>query len=119
MKSGIEYIAEERQRQVSEEGWTKEHDDKHTDRSLAMAAALYATPERLYRVNVREYVITAKDPWPWHDLIEPPRGGHFISIPAWDKRIKHSEFRRLQIAGALIAAELDRKIRAGEGPDDE
>lgn len=29
MKTGIEMIAEERQRQVDAKGWTSEHDDTH------------------------------------------------------------------------------------------
>ncbi len=44
MKTGIELIAQERQRQVSEEGWTAEHDDGHTDQELARAASCYANP---------------------------------------------------------------------------
>ena len=37
-------VAAERRRQVKEEGWTPEHDDKHNDPArLANAAACYAT----------------------------------------------------------------------------
>ena len=35
MKTGIELIAEERQRQIEVEGWTADHDKWHTDESLA------------------------------------------------------------------------------------
>jgi hypothetical protein len=35
-------VLAERQRQISAEGWTPEHDDKHTDGDLALAAACYA-----------------------------------------------------------------------------
>lgn len=42
MKTGIELIAEERQRQITEEGWTPEHDINHTNGQLASAAACYA-----------------------------------------------------------------------------
>ena len=45
MKTGIDLIAEERQRQISVEGWTPQHDDTHTDNSLAKAAACYAMPK--------------------------------------------------------------------------
>lgn len=38
----IEDIAEERNRQIHREGFTLSHDDEHTDRSLAAAAATYA-----------------------------------------------------------------------------
>jgi hypothetical protein len=40
--SGIELIAAERERQVSVEGWTPEHDDKHDSGSLVAAAVTYA-----------------------------------------------------------------------------
>jgi hypothetical protein len=36
------------------------------------------------------------DAWPWSRN--------------WDKRDKHSRTRRLEIAGALIAAEIDRLV---------
>ena len=35
VKSAIQLIAEERQRQIDQEGWTEEHDDQHTDCSIA------------------------------------------------------------------------------------
>lgn len=38
------------------------------------------------------------DPWPW-DV-------------AWDKRYKHDRLKQLAIAGALIAAEIDRLERS-------
>jgi hypothetical protein len=38
-----------------------------------------------------------------------------ISVDAWDKREKHSRIRRLEIAGALIAAEIDRLTADGNG----
>ena len=39
MKTGIELIAEERKRQIEEEGWTAEHDDQQTDGEIAEAAS--------------------------------------------------------------------------------
>lgn len=95
--TGVELIAAERDRQISHEGWTPDHDDKHTDESLAMAAALYAAPELLY--SIRNYtdasvVFTVRNPWPWDKC--------------QDKRYDHPRKRCLEIAGALIAAELDR-----------
>lgn len=49
MKTGTELIAEERQRQIEKENWTKEHDATHTDESLAIVASLYALPEYMDR----------------------------------------------------------------------
>lgn len=43
-------------------------------------------------------------PWPWSD--------------AWDKRKKHDRIRQLSIAGALIAAEINRLLAAKGGETD-
>lgn len=40
--TAIEEIATERRRQIEGENWSLDHDDKHIDRSLAMAAACAA-----------------------------------------------------------------------------
>lgn len=111
MPSGIELIAAERQRQIEKEGWTAEHDEQHAYGELAMAAALYASPKQLYEMSRDgSWTVTFSDPWPWWDEKEGPRGGSF-TVPAWDKRKKHNRLRRLVIAGALIAAEIDRLQR--------
>jgi hypothetical protein len=95
--SGVELIAAERRRQVEAEGWTLEHDDQHTDRSLARAAACYAYPPG----------ITASGPvpnhWPWD--------------PEWWKPDPDDSIHNLVRAGALIAAEIDRLQRLEEVPD--
>jgi hypothetical protein len=88
MKTGIELIAEERQRQISVEGWTPEHDSQHTDGSLAVAASCYALPENYDR---GEYVDNL---WLWEE--------------SWWKPTPENRIRELQKAGALIAAEIDR-----------
>lgn len=105
--TGIEAIAAERQRQIEKEGWTPEHDDEHDDGSLALVAAILATPHHLFRQDVEEFddgtkVVTFSDPWPpsWHD--------------AWDKRGEADRKRLIEIAGALLAAEYDRLTRAGQ-----
>jgi len=84
--SGIELIAAERKRQIEGEGCTSEHDDQHTDGSLKQAAIAYLGGT-----------------WPksWS------RQG--------DKRKEHGPIRRLVIAGALIAAEIDRLLRRHQG----
>jgi hypothetical protein len=113
--SGIERIAAERQRQVEREGWTPKHDDKHDSDELSLAAIAYASP---LPVKVEAYIIPPCgcrsagechhvfgkkkwiDPWPWES--------------EWDKRKQHPRLRRLEIAGALIAAEIDRLLRSVE-----
>lgn len=95
MKTGIELIAEERQRQIKEEGWTESHDKLHTEGELANAAAYYALTETM--INIMD-ISWGNDMhlhiWPF-DL-------------KWLKRTPNNRIRELQKAGALIAAEIDR-----------
>lgn len=115
-RPAIAEVAAERRRQVEKEGWSERHDDQHTDRSMALAAALYASPIDLKEVEVRANGdIFVSDPWPWK-FIAPvdSRGG---SGNAWDKRQKHDQRRRLVIAAALIIAEIERIDRAQETSD--
>ncbi|KKN08166.1 hypothetical protein LCGC14_1059430 [marine sediment metagenome] len=120
MKTGIERITAERERQVEEEGWTPEHDAEHGSGELAMAASCYASPLDIRAeidvpvdcgcreadcphtspFGTRQTVFKWADPFPW---------------PDWDKRGKHSRMRQLEIAGALVAAEIDRLLVAVDG----
>ena len=88
--SGAAMIAAERQRQIVGEGWTPEHDDKHTMAELAYAAACYILSTS--SVNVNRF-------WPrrW--------------ATKWWK--PSTRIRDLTKAGALIAAEIDRLRRTG------
>lgn len=95
MKTGIELIAEERQRQIEKEGWTAEHDAEHKEGELANAAAYYAMTEDTI------------------DFIDNEWGNdmHLHIWPfelKWLKRTPENRVRELQKAGALIAAEIDR-----------
>lgn len=96
--SGAELIAQERQRGIDDEGWDNEHDDDHTDESLARAAAHYASPGPAKMMKSGRLV----NMWPssWASW--------------WDKKKNKSRTRQLVIAGALIAAEIDRLQRAEE-----
>lgn len=97
--TGSSLIAQERARQIQREGWTDEHDDEHTDGELAIAAGCYALPGDYKVCKIAPDGIPIRiDAWPW--AIE------------FDKRDKHGAKRRLVVAGALIAAEIDRLIRA-------
>ena len=107
MGGGAYLIDQERGRQIHEKGYSAEHDDKHVNGELALAAACYA----VYGVKDGDaYFEVAKlftgkregcyeEGWPWD--------------PEWDKREDHPRIKRLVIAGALIAAEIDRLLRAG------
>lgn len=102
MKTAIELIAEERARQISVEGFDASHDDKHDDNQLANAAACYALDYRhsereIWDKPLLDYL------WPWE--------------PEWWKP-EESRVRNLVKAGALIAAEIDRRQRAANGSDE-
>jgi hypothetical protein len=86
MKTSIELIADERQRQVVL-AWTPEHDDDHTDESLRVNAA------RLAVKGTDAVVIDQANRCVWNCVNEPDK------------------VRQLVIAGALIAAEIDRLQR--------
>jgi len=109
-KTGAELISIERERQMSEEGWTAEHDDEHTEGELALVAVCYATPLPIFIKKEHGTNIGFVDPWPWFDEVEVTRygDGARTKVKVWDKRKKHSKLRKLIIAGALIAAEIDR-----------
>ena len=92
--SGAALIAAERERQLVVEGWLSEHDDEHTDRSLAVAAAIYAQQAG---VDWAPYEVPVG--WPWDEQWWKPTG---------------DAIRDLTKAGALIAAEIDRLQRAKE-----
>lgn len=107
----IEEIAVERQRQVDTEGWVIEHDDEHTDGSLADVAACYAATTRTFKAEEcvgRDYEVftTYRDLWP----------------SSWDDQWWKPKERRRDLirAAALIVAEIERidritRLRAGAG----
>ncbi len=117
-RTGSQRIADERKRQIEKEGYDAKHDAEHGDGSLALAAALYATPVRLYERDDFAAGVSFRDPWPWENgdgRPYPNRGNvvapnHTLSAA---KRI-----RQLEKAGALIAAEIDRLLtpEPGEKP---
>lgn len=112
---GIDLIAEERARQISQEGWTAAHDDEHRGAEMATAAACYSLPARqrsledaYIEMNAARgcgdpaipYTIKVRVPlrWPWD--------------AEWWKPTPDDRIRELVKAGALIAAEIDRLRRA-------
>jgi len=105
---GAALIHNERMRQIEDEGWSPEHDDSHTDQSLACAATCYAMPPKRGEPPEFDY---RRSFWP-------------DSLPSkWFKPSRGNRTRELAKAGALIAAEMDRLFRleakqAGEPSDD-
>lgn len=111
IKTGVELISAERQRQIEVEGWTAEHDAEHDAGELAMAAACYAAPEKIYIVRDFANAIHFVDPWPFEDRWDKRYGygdenGNVLPDP-----ITYSNDEQIDLlvkAGALIAAEIDR-----------
>ena len=97
--TGIEIIAQERQRQITVEGWTPEHDDNHEDGELAVVAALYALPKGYRNIHAGPNGISNilrvlfPSTWDWFK---------------WWKPTPENRIKELAKAGALIAAEIDR-----------
>lgn len=92
--SGMDRIVGERQRQITEEGYTEDHDDLHPNGALLFAAEAYlrlGLDLRFPRGNPPSF-------WPWHEKFWKPK----------DKA------RNLERAGALLIAEKDRIQRRVE-----
>lgn len=95
---GVALIARERVRQVQVERFSGQHDDTHSDGSLAQAAACYASTAAIQsekNVTVLPPCFIHKD-WPWQRNWWKPSS---------------DPIRNLVKAGALIAAEIDRLLR--------
>jgi hypothetical protein len=109
--TGIECIAAERKRQINTEGFDAEHDSQHDDGELAWAACYYAMPDNLEI----EWVDDKRSPKiRLLATLEPDR---FFEETGWDyeweKRREKSRIQQLAVAGALIAAEIDRLQAVG------
>jgi hypothetical protein len=109
MKTGIELIAKERERQVSEEGYDAKHDDNHEDGELATAAAIYASPSLLYEKTETAQGVhfDVVDDMGWN--LDLPYHGNMRQPNYQVARTKR--IRQLVMAAALIAAEIDRLQR--------
>lgn len=97
MKSGIELIAEERQRQIEVEGWTPEHDATHDNEEMISAAICYLlrSPDLSISVGTEYAQVEARQVlWPWEITA--------LKLTP-DDRIKE-----LKKAAALIVAQIDR-----------
>ena len=100
MKTGVEFIAAERDRQLNQKGLDASRDDQYVTAELPLAAIYYAFPSDLFRPHART-AIRRSDFWP------PNWDSHYAQANVDDR------LTQLAKAGALIAAEIDRILRAG------
>lgn len=98
-------VLAERARQISAEGWTPQHDDKHSDGSMALAAACYACNAatwagRAPSIPDSDYTqfATPGYRWPW-------------TRQWWKPKSQRSDLVR---AAALLLAEIERLDRADQ-----
>lgn len=84
--TGVDLIFQERNRQISDEGYDSEHDKNYVNNELADAAICYLVDP--------QHRDTQPFPWPWNDEYWKPT--------------PENRIRELEKAGALIAAEIDR-----------
>jgi len=94
-KTGQQIIAEEREAQISQKGWTPQHDDSHKNGEIARAAFCY-------------FSHTAQSPgpnsrWPW-------------GAGSW--KPSSDPIKNLAKAGALYLAEAERLDRASLPSED-
>lgn len=99
VRSGVALIALERQRQVREEGYSIEHDEKLGMTDLEDAAIAYLVEARAPYADEPEFDRT--DWWPW-------------SESAWKPG---DRLRMLVKAGALVAAAIDLELHVRNAPD--
>lgn len=101
MKTGIELIAEERQRQIDVEGYTEQHDSNHKASEFVYAAIAYTEAAKV-GINCMEIGNTNENEI-MRRKVEMGRDYPF----GWDFK-PSTDIRDLVKAGALIAAAIDR-----------
>ncbi len=100
--TALDRIIQERERQQAQEGYTLTHDDEHEVGQLAILAAYY----------------TILSIYPTWRSIRPPEWAiltistlsRILDVFGWQKNSK-GPIRDLERAGALILAELERRLR--------
>lgn len=105
-------VLAERQRQITAEGWTPEHDAEHDGGELAAAGAAYAlhAADHLHPYSQGDGGNEAPEFWPWHNELAGRGEGPVKTEPSWWK--PGLPRRDLIKAGGLILAEIERLDRA-------
>lgn len=105
MKTGIDLIAQERNRQIEVEGYNEQHDSQHNVREFIAAAITYAKSSDL---SLHSETFQPDDDW--HETNEPFYRNEVKRGWPWDENTfkPTTPLRDLVKAGALIAAAIDR-----------
>ncbi len=107
-QTGVELIAAERARQIEAEGFTAQRDDMYRRANeLALAATYYAFPGEEVTCSFMHKYGTGSIKLEIQQLFYPAGW----SMEKGNKS-QHPRIKQLVIAGALIAAEIDRELRA-------
>lgn len=109
MKTGIELIAEERQRQIDVEGYSEQHDSRHDFRELTSAATTYIDAAIL-TANSIEIGNSNEASISWHQDNESFEWKYLKLRWPWEEESfkPTTPLKDLIKAGALIAAAIDR-----------
>jgi len=113
LSSAFRDVLKERQRQVSDEGWTAQHDDQHRGGEMAKAAACYAQCAGIGIASAAGLETH------YEFVAEYSRAGCPAPLWPWEARWWKPKTPRRDLvrAAALIVAEierLDREIERGE-----
>ena len=102
MKTGIELVAEERQRQIKEENFSIIHDVKQyaNNSQLEYAAVAYALPDELTTQWQRDNLFHRSNLFPWDK--------------EWWKPSPNDRVRELVKAAALLIAKIDVELNASK-----
>jgi hypothetical protein len=104
----IDLIKEERKRQITERKYDDKHDDDHDHDELIQAAQCY-----LDHVSIKSHVMNLNDSYDekiklYKDVKRPKNWPPQFDKDSWNP---DSPIRDLVKAAALIAAEIDRRLR--------
>ena len=95
MNKALQDVIAERERQVSQEGWTPGHDDHHEAGAMAVAAACYALANKR---GIEMQTVKLQDLWSWTGW----------SSVWWRPKGTRRNYVR---AAALLLAEIERMDR--------
>lgn len=101
MKTGVELIAEERQRQIGVEGYSEQHDSQHLTSEFVYAAIAYIESAKV-GINCAEMGNTNVN-----EIMRRKTEMGSTYPFGWDFK-PSTDIRDLVKAGALIAAAIDR-----------